>query len=421
LGRFVIEGGTPLTGRVRIQGAKNAALPILAATVLAAGTYEIHDVPQLTDIDAMCRILQSLGAKVERAGHRVTVDTVGLNQTHIPDELMSRIRSSIFLMGPLLARLGKVTVSRPGGCAIGKRPINLHLKGLACLGVEVAEVGDIIACSAPELKGAEIALDFPSVGATENIMMAAVCATGETVITNAAREPEIVDLAAFLNKMGARVQGAGESTIVIQGVPKVQATNHSVMPDRIVAGTLIIAAGATGGEVELDNVVPEHLESVIESLRQIGLAIETAKRGLRVKAERKLNGIPHIVTTPYPGFPTDLQPQMLALLTLCEGTSRVTEKIFDSRLRHVEELKKMGAEIRLEGDTVTVHGIRRLTGAHVCATDLRAGAALVIAALNAQGRSVVAGVEHIDRGYERLDEVIAQLGGQIHRVALKKQ
>ncbi|MFC7442331.1 UDP-N-acetylglucosamine 1-carboxyvinyltransferase [Laceyella putida] len=419
--RFVIKGGNPLSGRVRVQGAKNAALPILAATVLAAGTYEIHDVPRLNDIDAMCRILETLGAKVERDGHRVSVDTVGLCESHIPDELMSQIRSSVFLMGPLLARLGRVTVSRPGGCAIGKRPIDLHLKGLACLGAEVAEEGDLIKCRAPALTGAEIKLDFPSVGATENIMMAAVCAEGETVITNAAREPEIVDLAVFLNKMGAKVSGAGESTIVIQGVREMHATVHTIMPDRIVAGTLLIAAGATGGELVLDNVVPENLASVIASLRQMGLRIEMTAEGVRVKKSPVLHGIPHIMTAPYPGFPTDMQPQMITLLSLSQGTSRVTEAIFDSRLKHVDELRRMGAEIRQERDTVTIHGVKRLTGASVSTTDLRAGAALVIAALTAKGESTVAGVEHIDRGYERLDELIRQLGGQMNRVALKKQ
>jgi UDP-N-acetylglucosamine 1-carboxyvinyltransferase len=412
---FVIEGGKPLSGSIRVQGAKNAALPILAACVLAEGIFEIHDVPRLSDIEAMCQILEALGAQVIRHQTSIRVNTRLINNYVIPDHLMSKIRSSIFLMGPLLARLKQVCISHPGGCAIGKRPIDIHLNGLKRLGVQMTEKEGVIHCYASKLIGDEIVLDFPSVGATENIMMAAVLGEGTTVLKNAAREPEISDLQDFLNKMGAQITGAGSPEIRIRGVRSLRPVSHTIIPDRIVAGTLAAAAGATGGEVLLENVIPSHLTSIILHLQRLGIEIEQGENSLRVRGLKRLRPIPAIATAPYPGFPTDMQPQMLVLLTQAEGISMLTETIFESRLKHVDELRKMGADVTLDNNTVWVRGGKSLNGTSVSATDLRAGAALVIAGLVAQGTTHITGAEHIDRGYERFETVINKLGGIMER------
>lgn len=416
---FVIDGGKPLTGSVRVQGAKNAALPIMAATVLAEGVHEIRGVPQLTDITAMCNILEALGAVIERTSTTIRIDTTSIQLSHIPDDLMSQMRSSIFLMGPLLARLEQVSVTRPGGCAIGSRPIDIHLKGLSQLGAKISEKNEKICCSAPRLVGTTIPLDFPSVGATENVMMAAVLAEGKTTILNAAREPEIMDLQIFLNQMGANVQGAGTSVIQIQGVNKLHATTHEIIPDRIVAGTLIAAVGATTGEVLLEHVIPEHLAQVLDLFQKAGIEIKYEQTGLWVRSLNRVKGLDYLETNPYPGFPTDLQPQMMALLALSEGTSQLSEKIFESRLKHVQELTRMGANIKSQNNRVTIHGVSRLQGTYVEATDLRAGAALVIAGLAAEGRTIVQGVHHIDRGYDQLEATFQKLGATIERVKEK--
>jgi UDP-N-acetylglucosamine 1-carboxyvinyltransferase len=415
LEQFVIEGGKPLSGSVRVQGAKNAALPILAACVLAEGIFEIHDVPRLSDIEAMCQILEALGAQVIRYQTSIRVNTHPINNYVIPHHLMSQMRSSIFLMGPLLARLKQVCISRPGGCAIGKRPIDIHLKGLKRLGVQIIEKDGVIHCFASKLTGNEIVLEFPSVGATENIMMAAVLGEGITVLKNAAREPEIIDLQDFLNKMGAQISGAGSSEIRIRGVRSLRPVSHTIIPDRIVAGTLAAAAGATGGEIILKNVVSSHLTSVIQHLECLGVEIEQDQNIVRVKGPERLKPIPSIITQPYPGFPTDMQPQILVLLTKAEGLSTLTETIFESRLKHVDELKKMGADVSLDNNTVSIRGGKSLTGTLVNATDLRAGAALVIAGLAAKGTTYITGVEYIDRGYERLETVISKLDGIMER------
>ncbi|TCS94624.1 UDP-N-acetylglucosamine 1-carboxyvinyltransferase [Hazenella coriacea] len=412
---FVIDGGNPLTGSVRVQGAKNAALPIMAATVLAEGVHEIRGVPQLTDIAAMCNILEALGAVIERTHTTIRIDTTSIQHSHIPDDLMSQMRSSIFLMGPILARLKQVSVTRPGGCAIGSRPIDIHLKGLSQLGAEIKEKKEKIHCSGSRLIGASILLAFPSVGATENVMMAAVLAEGKTTILNAAREPEIVDLQNFLNQMGANVQGAGTSVIQIIGVNQLQAAKHEIIPDRIVAGTLIAAVGATSGELFLERVIPEHFTQVIDLYREAGIEIKVEHEGLWVRSSDRVNGLAHIETNPYPGFPTDLQPQMIALLSISKGISQLSEKIFESRLKHVQELNRMGANIDSQNNLVTIRGVSYLQGTHVEATDLRAGAALVIAGLAAKGTTVVRGVNHIDRGYDHLEKTFQQLGATIHR------
>ncbi|MDA8354420.1 MAG: UDP-N-acetylglucosamine 1-carboxyvinyltransferase [Firmicutes bacterium] len=413
--QFVIKGGKPLYGTVRVQGAKNSALPILAATLLVGGIHEIQDVPRLSDIDVMNRILKALGVKFRWESNRIKLETSSLRTTHIPEALMQQMRSSIFLMGPLLARFGEVTVFRPGGCAIGARPIDLHLKGLKSLGAEIREEEGHIHCQASKLVGADIYLDLPSVGATENIMMAAVLAEGETVIKNAAREPEIVDLQRFLNRMGADVHGAGTDTVKIRGVRRLHPVSYEIIPDRIVAGTLATAAVVTGGEVLLTHVVPDHMRSTLHLLEQTGAEIKIEGDALWVRGTLRPKAVGEVMTQPYPGFPTDMQPQIMVLLSLTEGTSYISERIFDGRLRHVGELIRMGANLRQGHNRVEIRGVPTLTGARVEATDLRAGAALVTAGLAARGTTCVSGLHHIDRGYERLDQTFLRLGGQIQR------
>ena len=413
--QFVIEGEKPLYGTVRIHGAKNAALPILAATLLSGGIHEIHDVPRLKDIEVMGRILGALGSRFSRTGTRIQVDASTLRTCHIPDVLMRRMRSSIFLMGPLLSRLGEVSVTRPGGCAIGSRPIDLHLYGLQSLGAHIEEKDGLIRCSARKLTGTTIHFKTPSVGATENVMLAAVRAEGTTVIRNAAREPEIVDLQAFLNRMGADVRGAGTDTIVIRGVRELRPASHEIIPDRIVAGTLAVAAAAAGGEVTLTNTIPDHLRCTLNLLKRAGVSVSSEGDAIRVRSEGRHRAVGRIETQPYPGFPTDMQPQMMAFLCLAEGTSVICERIFDARLKHVGELVRMGADLTVDGNTVWIRGVPHLTGADVEATDLRAGAALVVAGLAARGITRVGGVQHIDRGYEGLEEILRSLGGRIYR------
>ncbi|MFC4076528.1 UDP-N-acetylglucosamine 1-carboxyvinyltransferase [Salinithrix halophila] len=413
--QFVIKGGKPLYGTVRVQGAKNSALPILAATLLVEGIHEIRDVPHLSDTDVMSQILQALGVKMRWDGNNVKLETSSIKTARIPEFLMRQMRSSIFLMGPLLSRLQEVIISRPGGCAIGARPIDLHLKGLSLLGAEIEEGDGFIRCSASRLTGAEVRLDLPSVGATENIMMAAVRAEGETVIKNAAREPEISDLERFLNLMGADVHGAGTDTIVIRGVQRLTPVSYEVIPDRIVAGTLAAAAVMTGGEVLLTHVIREHMQSTLNLLERAGATLKHEGDVLWVKGTSRLRGVGEVVTEPYPGFPTDMQPQVMALLSVTDGQSVISERVFDGRFKHVHELARMGADLVPRAHSVEIRGVPRLTGATVQATDLRAGAALVIAGLAAHGTTRVLGLNHIDRGYERLDRTLLQLGGQIQR------
>lgn len=419
--KLVIEGGRPLQGRARMEGAKNAALPILAASMLAEGPVGIDNVPDLLDIHVMLDILRSLGAAASMEGRKVCVDASKGFASEIPEALMSKMRSSIFLMGPLLAKFGEVTIYQPGGCAIGERKIDLHLMGLEALGAKIVEQGNRITCSAKRLMGADITLDFPSVGATENIMMAAVKAEGITTISNAAREPEIGDLQQFLNRMGAKVIGAGTDTITIEGVERLASCEHRVIPDRIVAGTLMVAAAATRGNVTLEGVVPGHLLSVIHVLRRAGVQIAIDDDIMNVSGARRPIAVERIVTSPYPAFPTDLQAQMMVLLALSEGLSVMKETVFEGRFKHVDELNAMGADIRVDLNSAFIRGVPRLYGAHVEATDLRAGAALVIAGLAANGRTVVDHIHHIDRGYESIEKLFSQLGGQIERTASVQQ
>jgi len=417
LEKFVIKGGTPLSGKVKVQGAKNAALPIMAASLLAEGVHQIKDVPNLLDIEVMIKILEAIGAKVKFSDNIIDIDTSNITSTKIPELLMSQMRSSIFLMGPLLARFGEVIISKPGGCAIGERKIDLHLKGLVELGAIIEEVEGFYICKATELIGREIFLDYPSVGATENIMMAAVKAKGETKIENAAKEPEIVDLQNYLNKMGANISGAGTDLITIKGVERLNPVCYQVIPDRIVAGTLMTAVGLTGGRVEIENVIPEHIAIITEYLKRIGIEINIDNDIIIVdrKIGKSIKPISRIVTSPYPGFPTDMQAQFMSLLAIADGFSIIEERVFDSRYKHVMELNKFGANIRIENDIVNVYGVDNLIGSEVEATDLRAGAALILAGLAAEGTTIVNHISRIDRGYEKIEVLLQSLGAKITR------
>ncbi len=418
--KYIVHGGRRLEGSVRIGGAKNSILPVLAAVLLNKSENEIilKNVPYISDVIKMVEILRSLGAKVAWSGRSLIINSRDVNNYSVSEVLMREMRSTIFLMGALLTRFGQVCISHPGGCAIGQRPIELHLKGLKALGAQIREQHGYIYASSPRLTGGNIHLDYPSVGATENIMLAAVCARGATTIYNVAKEPEIVDLQSLLNKMGGRVRGAGTDRIRIEGVNQLHGVEYSVIPDRIVAGTLLMAAAATGGNVQLENVIPGHLEAVIAKLREAGAQIRAEKDKLYILASERLRAVEFVRTMPHPGFPTDLQAPMMALLCKAQGTSMIIENVFDSRFKHVGELLRMGANIQVATDarTAIVQGVSQLTGAAVTSSDLRAGAALVIAGLSAEGVTTVDGLQHIDRGYENLEGYISQLGGSIERV-----
>lgn len=421
MNKFIIEGGHSLVGEVRVSGAKNAALPILAATALANEPCCIRDVPDIQDVRVMMAILRAIGIEVEvressaDSGLSLLVEPRGLASTEVPDYLMREMRSSIMLMGALLGRLGRVKVSYPGGCAIGPRPIDLHLRGLRMLGAKVTERSGYIYGETPNgLRGTEIHLDFPSVGATENIMMAAVTARGRTVIKNAAKEPEIVDLQNFLNELGAEVRGAGTDCIRIEGIRELGGAKHTVIPDRIEAGTFMIAAAITGGDIQITNVITEHFEAATSKLRETGVELIDGGNFIRVRASERPLSV-DVKTLPYPGYPTDMQPQIMALMTIARGTSIVSETVYENRLKHAEELRRLGANIKVEGRTAIIKGVNNLYGAPVRATDLRSGAALVLAGLAAEDRTVVEDIGHVDRGYERLEKKLSQLGAVIIR------
>ncbi|MBX5476127.1 MAG: UDP-N-acetylglucosamine 1-carboxyvinyltransferase [Clostridia bacterium] len=415
--RIVIRGGYRLGGSVRVSAAKNAVLPILAATLLTADECRIRDIPEIQDVLTMNRLIELLGTEIRRDEDEWIFRTPEVRTSEASYDLVRMMRASILVMGPLLARTGQAVAGLPGGCAIGVRPIDLHLKGFAALGAEISLAhGRVQASVRGRLRGAHIYLDYPSVTATENILMAAVLADGTTTIENAAEEPEVVDLANFLNSMGARVSGAGTRLVRVEGVRELHGTAYTPIPDRIEAGTFLVAAAVTGGWVALENVVPDHLAAVIAKLREAGVAVET--EGDRVLAEGPARPLAtNVKTLPYPGFPTDMQAPFMSLLTIAQGTSVITETVFENRFRHVEELKRMGARIDIEGPSAIVHGVERLTGAPVTASDLRAGAALVVAGLVAEGETEIAGVHHIDRGYKDLVERLRTLGANIERVS----
>lgn len=416
MGEFVVEGGHPLSGTVRVQGAKNAALPILAASVISEVPVVLENCPDIADVHNMLGILSELGIKSEMREHRVEIDPSGANSAVMPESLSKKLRSSIFMLGPLLSRFGKAVCTYPGGCEIGHRPVDLHLRGLAALGADIREERGCIVCTGKNMRGADIHLDYPSVGATENIIMAAVTAVGDTCITNAAREPEIEDLQNFLNTLGCSVRGAGTSTVYVKGgIYPQHNVSYQIMPDRIVAGSIMCAVSAAGGEVEITHVRPEHLGSMIAKLREAGCNIHTEEDRLRISAYGSPQEIKLIETLPYPGFPTDMQAQFFALCTMAKGTSVIVENVFENRFRHGAELAKMGASMTIKDRTAIIRGVEKLSGASVFAQDLRCGAALVIAALGAEGITTVHNTEFIDRGYEKLDEMLNGLGARIKR------
>jgi UDP-N-acetylglucosamine 1-carboxyvinyltransferase len=417
--RIVIRGGRPLRGEVEVGGAKNAALPALAATLLAEGEHQLQRVPRLADVATMGRLLEHMGSEVERnaggTGDQLTVRTPAQLKAEAPYELVKTMRAAVLVLGPLVARVGRARVSLPGGCAIGARPIDQHLKGLTALGAEIRLSHGYVEVTAPRLTGARFAFDVVSVTGTENVMMAAALARGTTVLTNAAREPEVADLAQALNEMGARVRGAGTDTIEIDGVEGLRPLNHLVIPDRIEAATLMVAAAATGGEVQIRGVVPEHLTAVTDKLRQAGVTVTAEEGSVRVRGGGQLRAV-DVRTDPYPGFPTDMQAQTMALLSVAEGSSVFEETVFENRFMHVLELQRMGADVTVSGRNAVVRGVRGLSGAPVMATDLRASASLVVAGLVAEGETDIQRVYHLDRGYERLERKLRLLGADARRV-----
>ncbi len=416
MSKIVIEGGKPLDGSLKIQGAKNAALPLMAASLLLRGGEKLilRNVPKLKDVDTMINILKSLGFSPSRNGETLEISSPDEIRGEVPYALMRKMRASVLILGPLLAREGRVVLPMPGGCPIGTRPIDLHLKGLSLMGAEITISHGYIETRADKLKGAKIYLDFPSVGATENLLMAATLAKGTTIIENAAREPEISNLMELLKKMGADVEKDGESTIVVRGMDELKGTEISVIPDRIVAGTYIIAGIISKGRIKVERVVPHHLEALLAKLEEAGVEVKQGEDWIEVCFREKLSGV-KVTTLPYPGFPTDLQAQMMALLSVAKGTSIITETIFDNRFMHVAELRRMGANIKVEGRSAIINGVETLSGAQVMATDLRAGAALVLAGLSAQGMTVVSNADHIDRGYEDFVGNLSNLGGSLRR------
>ncbi len=415
--RLIVTGGKKLSGSIKVSGAKNAVLPIIAASLLGTTTSRLEEIPALEDVGTISEVLRQLGVSVaaEEAGTLI-VNSGELSSCEAPYEFVRKMRASFLVMGPLLARAGQARISLPGGCAIGTRPIDLHLKGFEALGAEIVlGHGYIEARARQRLKGARIYLDFPSVGATENIMMAACLAEGQTVLENPAEEPEIVDLANYLNAMGARIRGAGTNVIRIEGVRELKGTTHAVIPDRIEAGTYMVAAAITGGDVWLENALVEHLKPVTAKLKEAGVAIEEKIDGVMVRGAGAIKAV-DIKTLPYPGFPTDMQAQFMALMTVAGGTSVITETVFENRFMHVDELKRMGASVKIEGRSAIVEGVANLTGCPVKATDLRAGAALVLAGLIAEGKTEISCIHHIDRGYEDIVGKLSNLGADIVRV-----
>lgn len=416
--KLIVKGGNRLVGAVKTSGAKNAVLPIIAASILGTTPSHLDEVPMLEDVHTISEVLKCLGLAVECSPEKnvLDIDSTEITSYEAPYELVRTMRASFLVMGPMLARIGKARISMPGGCAIGARPIDIHLKGFEALGVKIEQGHGYIEASAPEgLKGTSIYFDFPSVGATENIMMAASLAEGTTILENAAEEPEIVDLANYLNKMGAKIRGAGTDTIRIEGVDKLHGADYTIIPDRIEAGTYMIAAAMTGGDIVVENVLPEHQKPLIAKLREAGAVVEEDIDKVRVIGKNQLKAV-SIKTLPYPGFPTDMQAQMMAMMVIAEGRSKVTETVFENRFMHVVELNRMGAQISTEGRSAVIDGPCKLTGCDVRATDLRAGAAMILAGLVAEGTTRIGDLHHIDRGYENIVAKLKNLGADIERV-----
>ena len=417
MAKLLIEGLHPLQGKATIHGAKNSVLPILAATILADSPSVLHNCPGLSDVNATIQILRYLGCKVEKEGHTIWVDPSGVSRSDIPTALMREMRSSIIFLGAIAAKMGQAKLSLPGGCELGPRPIDLHLKALRAMGLEIDEAYGYLDCKVcTKLQGAQIALAFPSVGATENIMLAAALAEGTTVVTNAAQEPEIVDLANFLNGCGAKISGAGEGMLVIEGVKRLAGCEHTVIPDRIEAITFLTAAATAGGDVLIEPVELAHLSQVIPMFEEAGCRLTLGKGTLRIQVPDRLNPIKSVRTMPYPGFPTDAQAPVMAMMTLSKGTSVFVENIFESRYKHAGELARLGANIKVEGRVAVVEGVKRLYGASVVSPDLRGGAALLVAGLGAEGVTELTGLHHIDRGYENLEDRLNQIGAVMKRI-----
>ena len=413
--KVLITGGRRLQGEVEISGAKNSALPIIASAILSADECVISNAPLLKDIQTIKKLLECMGARIKREGCTLAVNAKDLKSCEAPYELVKTMRASVLVLGPLVARFGEARVSLPGGCAIGTRPINLHIAGLQKMGAEVEIKHGYVEVRAKRLKGAKIYFDISTVTGTENLMMAAVIADGVTVLGNAACEPEVVDLANFLTKRGARIRGAGTDTIIIEGVARLSGGSYEVMPDRIEAGTYLACGAITGGDVTVKRCIPAHLEAVLATLRAAGLKTEVTSDSIRVIADNGITAV-DVRTMPYPGFPTDMQAQIMALMTIGRGLSVITETIFENRFIHVPELRRMGANIKLQGNYAIVEGVKNLTGAPVMATDLRASASLVVAGLVAEGKTEIHRIYHLDRGYERMEEKLSQLGAEIIRV-----
>lgn len=417
MSKLIVEGKNRLSGELSIQGAKNSALPILASTILCKGENIIHNCPMLSDVYATIKILEYLGCRVKIDNNLLIVDSTNINRFDIPDNLMREMRSSIVFLSAIASRMGRAKLSFPGGCELGPRPIDLHLKALRQMGLSISEEGGFLDCESKKgLFGSKIALSFPSVGATENIILAAVLAKGTTIITNAAREPEIVDLASYLNSCGAKIFGAGEGTVTIEGVLNLRAAEHRVIPDRIAAVTFMSAVAIAKGEAKLNNINSDYLDQIIPMFEEAGCNIHCEKNSVSIKSKDKLKAIKIVRTMPYPGFPTDAQAPIMAMTTLSKGTSVFVENIFESRYKHVGELHRLGANIKVEGKVAVVEGVGKLSGAVVEAPDLRGGAALVVAALAAEGTSEVKNLHYIDRGYEKIEEDLKSLGANIRRI-----
>ena len=418
-----IWGGQTLNGHIPVSGAKNSALVVLGGALLCSQTCRIRNIPDLMDIGRMCSVLTALGLKVERSGDTFDIDASHVSRSKAPYDIVSKLRASFFVIGPLLARLGVARVPLPGGCAIGARPVELHIRGLQALGAHVHMDHGVVHAYVPgargKLQGAKIYLDYPSVGATETLMMAATLAEGETVIENAAQEPEVVDLANFCRAMGAKIRGAGTNTITITGVPSLHATDYSIIPDRIEAGTYLVAGALTRSNITVGPVDPDHLSPLLAKLRETGFSVEEEDQNIRIAPGEKITAT-DIQTLPYPGFPTDMQAQFMALLTVAEGNSMVTETVFENRLQHVAEFNRMGADIRVKGDCAIVRGVTQLSGAPVTGSDLRASAALAIAGLAAQGKTTLYGLHHLDRGYEKFEEKLTNVGAKLRRIPMSE-
>ena len=415
---FRVYGGERIEGRLRVDGAKNAVLPILAAAILTRDKVEIRDCPPLRDVEAMAAMLRMLGCSCQWQNGSLCMESGALHNWEMPDEISKEIRSSIFLLGPILGRLRRATVTYPGGCEIGIRPIDLHLKGLRALGVQIEDDGGILYCDGRNMHSGDVYLDYPSVGATENVMMAAALLPGVTYIHNAAREPEIEDLQKFINAMGGHVQGAGTQLIEIRGTERLRGTMYTPMPDRIVAGTLMCAAAVTAGEITLDNVRSRDMLPIEAKLAEMGCKLYDEKERVHLWAPRRLRAFADLQTQPHPGFPTDMQAQMMAVACKAAGTSVIVENVFESRFGHVSDLNRMGARIRVNGRVAVVQGVEQLQGKRVCARDLRGGAALVLAGLAAQGETLVENIHLIDRGYAALENMIQKLSGRMERIQL---